>query len=417
MYCGSCLRDNALAAELKARGHDVVLVPLYTPTLTDEPNVSESRVLFGGISVYLQQQARVFRSLPRFIDKVLDAPWLLEKASSGSISTAPRGLGELTISMLKGEDGNQRREFEKMLDWVAAEPPPEVVQLPNALLASLAPPLKRELKRPIHCTLQGEDLFLDGLDAHHRKGAVELIRKHAASIDRFTPVSEYYADYMAKYIGIARDRMDVVPLGINVSGFERNAPGETGVPFRVGYLARVAPEKGLHQLCDAYVRFRRMPGVGAAQLHVAGYLAADHKAYLEKARETLGKAGLGQEFHFHGTVDRAAKIAFLKNLDVFSVPTVYVEPKGLFLLEAMACGVPVVQPRHGAFPEIIAKTGGGVLVEPDSAQNLADGLHQLWSDAGLRSSLGASGHAGVRQHYTVARSADRMLAAYERSLC
>jgi spore coat polysaccharide biosynthesis predicted glycosyltransferase SpsG len=68
MYCGSCLRDNALAAELKARGHDVLLVPLYTPLLTDEPNVSEERVFFGGISVYLQQHAAIFRNTPSVVD-------------------------------------------------------------------------------------------------------------------------------------------------------------------------------------------------------------------------------------------------------------------------------------------------------------------------------------------------------------
>ncbi len=118
MYCGSCLRDNALAAELKSRGHDVLLVPLYTPTLTDEPNVSEERVFFGGVSVYLQQKARFFRWAPRIVDKLLDAPWLIKAASSGSISTDPRSLGELTISMLKGEDGFQRKEFEKMLEWL-----------------------------------------------------------------------------------------------------------------------------------------------------------------------------------------------------------------------------------------------------------------------------------------------------------
>ena len=122
MYCGSCLRDNALAAELKSRGHDVLLVPLYTPTLTDEPNVSEGRVFFGGISVYLQQKAPFFRWAPRILDKLLDAPWLIKAASSGSISTDPRSLGELTISMLKGEDGFQRKEFEKMLEWLASEP-------------------------------------------------------------------------------------------------------------------------------------------------------------------------------------------------------------------------------------------------------------------------------------------------------
>jgi glycosyltransferase involved in cell wall biosynthesis len=414
MYCGSCLRDNALAAELKSRGHDVVLGPLYTPTLTDEPNVSEARVFFGGISVYLQQKAGFFRWAPRILDRLLDAPWLISAASSGSISTDPRSLGELTISMLKGEDGFQRREFDKMIEWLAAEERPQVVQLPNALLSSLAPPIRRALHAPIHCTLQGEDLFLAGLTKAHRAEALNLIRKNAASIDRFTSVSEYYADFMAGYLSIPREKIDVVPLGITLDGFERrqDAPNR---PFTVGYLARVAPEKGLFALCEAYVRFRQMPGVTSGRLVVAGYLAPDQQNYLKDAERRLTNAGLGREFEYRGAVDRTQKISFLRGLDVLSVPTVYREPKGLFLLEAMACGVPVVQPRHGAFPEMLGKTSGGILVDPDDTQSLAEGLYRVWKDAGLRAQLGQNAFEGVREHYSIRRSADRMLDVYEAS--
>lgn len=414
MYCGSCLRDNALAAELKSRGHDVVLVPLYTPTLTDEPNVSEERVFFGGISVYLQQRAALFRKMPRWLDRWLDSPWMIRKAASGSISTDPRTLGEMTISMLKGEEGFQRKEFDKMLEWLATEERPDVIQLPNALLAGLARPLKRELKRPIHCTLQGEDLFLDGLHHTHRDESLSLIRANAEFIDRFTAVSEYYASFMAKYLGIPQQKIDVVPLGINLEGFARRID-RPDRPFTIGYLARIAPEKGLHVLCEAYVEFRQKPGVETARLEIAGYMAPDQKSYLDEAKRRLATAGLGDEFHYRGSVDRKQKVEFLRNLDMFSVPTPYVEPKGLFLLEAMACGVPVVQPRHGAFPEILEKTSGGLLVEPGNPEALADGLHALWRDPKLRADLGQRGFDGVRQHYSIARSADRMLEVYERS--
>ncbi len=416
MYCGSCLRDNALAAELRARGHDVVLVPLYTPTLTDEPNVSERRVFFGGISVYLQQHASFFRWTPRFIDKLLDANWLINAASSGSISTDPQTLGELTISMLKGEEGFQRKEFEKLLEWLRSEPPPDVIQLPNALLISLARPLRRELKRPVHCTLQGEDLFLDGLRSAHRAEALALIQQNAEHVDRFTAVSEYYARHMAKYLGIPEEKIDVVPLGITLNGFDRRRDSEAR-PFTVGYFARIAPEKGLSLLCDAYVRFRQMAGVNEARLEVGGYLARDQKKYLDTSARRLTRAGFGGEFQYRGALDRAQKIDFLRNLDVLSVPTVYVEPKGLFLLEAMACGVPVVQPRHGAFPEILAKTDGGLLVNPADPQSLAEGLYQLWKDPVLRAELGNNAFEGVRRHYSAAHSADRMLEMYERATC
>ena len=416
MYCGSCLRDNSLAAELKARGHDVVLVPLYTPTLTDEPNVSEDRVFFGGINVYLQQRVSLFRRAPRLVDRLLDAPWLIRAAASGSISTNPRSLGALTISMLKGEAGFQRKEFEKLLEWLLSEPRPDVIQLPNALLASLAEPLRRELKRPVHCTLQGEDLFLEGLHKPERDEAMALIRKNVQFVDRFTAVSEYYAAFMSDYLSIPPDRIDVVPLGINLDGFERRR-SSSGRPFTIGYLARVAPEKGLAALCEAYVRFRKLPGVRDARLEVAGYLAPEHQGYLRNAERVVAAAGFGGEFAYRGALDRPQKIEFLRGLDAFSVPTAYVEPKGLFLLEAMACGVPVVQPQHGAFPEILAKTGGGVLVDAGDPQSLADGLYRLWQDPTLRDTLGQNGMNGVRMHYSVGHSADRMLEAYERSLC
>src|ERR687884_43583 len=149
MYCGSCLRDNALATELLARGHDVVLVPLYTPTLTDEPNVSRERVFFGGISVYLEQQSALFRRTPRLLDRLWDSRLALKLATRGSIATDPKVLGELTVSMLKGEEGNQRKEFEKMLDWLKAEPPFDLISLPNALLIGLARPLLETLARPV----------------------------------------------------------------------------------------------------------------------------------------------------------------------------------------------------------------------------------------------------------------------------
>jgi glycosyltransferase involved in cell wall biosynthesis len=202
---------------------------------------------------------------------------------------------------------------------------------------------------------------------------------------------------------------------MNFSGYERRHDSNAR-PFTVGYLARVAPEKGLAALCDAYVRFRQMAGVESARLEVAGYMAADQKPYLSEAQRMLTRAGLGGEFRYHGVLDRDQKIDFLRNLDVFSVPTTYVEPKGLFLLEAMACGVPVVQPSHGAFPEMLEKTGGGILVDPGSPAALGEGLYRLWKEPALRASLGQRGFDGVRQYYSVAHSADRMLEAYKRSL-
>jgi glycosyltransferase involved in cell wall biosynthesis len=412
MYCGSCLRDNALAAELLARGHDVVLTPVYTPTRTDERNVSQHHVFFGGISVYLEQHSALFRHTPRLLDRLWDAEWVIRMASKRQIKVDPKSLGELTVSMLKGEGGFQRKEILKLLDWLRAEPAFDVVNLPYTLLLGLAEPLKRTLNVAVCCTLQGEDLFLDGLGEPYRRESMELIRSAASHVDAFLPVSRYYLDYMPGYLGLPREKMRLVPLGINLDGYTpRDLPG--GDTFRVGYLARVAPEKGLHVLADAYRRLRARPGVGRSRLVVAGYLAPEHQGYLDGIRNDIREWGLAGEFEYAGEVDRAQKLAFLRSLDVMSVPATYQEPKGMFLFEAMASGVPVVQPRRGAFPEIVEKTGGGLIVDADNPDALADGILELWRDPARAAALGRAGAEGVRRHYSVTRMAEAAEAVYE----
>src|SRR5437763_268183 len=81
-YCGTCLRDNALVAELRRQGHDALLVPLYLPLALDEPPATPATPLFyGGVNVYLQQQSSLFRKTPRWVDRLLDAPGVLRAAA------------------------------------------------------------------------------------------------------------------------------------------------------------------------------------------------------------------------------------------------------------------------------------------------------------------------------------------------
>jgi glycosyltransferase involved in cell wall biosynthesis len=411
MYCGSCFRDNALAAELLARGHDVTLVPVYTPTRTDEPNVSAARVLFGGISVYLQQYFPLFRRTPWVADRLWDSPFVIRAFANRGVSTDAKLLGELTISMLHGTDGVLRKEFDKLVDWARDEPLPDIVNLPNSLLVALAAPLRKALKRPVCCTLQGEELFLNGLMPPYREQAIALIRRHARDVDRFVAVSSYCAGFMSDLLDVPRGQIDVVPLGINLDGYQRR-PERDGV-FRVGYFARVAPEKGLHVLAEAYVRFRRRAGSSLrARLEAAGYMSAAHRSYLMEVRQVLERVGLAEEFAYRGSVDRAGKLAFLQDLTVLSVPATYDEPKGMFLLEAMASGVPVVQPRRGGFVEIVEKTGGGLLVDPDDPDALAEALHRLWIDRQALQALSDRGFEGVRTHYSIEQSSNRLLDVY-----
>jgi glycosyltransferase involved in cell wall biosynthesis len=414
MYCGSCLRDNALATELIARGHEVTLLPVYTPTLTDEPNVSGNRVFFGGISVYLEQYVPLFRKSPRWLDRLWDSTPMLRLASRRSISTSPKMLGELTVSMLKGEEGFQHKEISKLLEWLRHEGPPDVVSLPYSLLLGLAKPIKEALGRPICCTLQGEDLFLEGLQEPYRSEAKSLIRANIRHVDAFISVSDYYAEFMPDYLGIPREKIRVVPLGINLQGYKSRVKTslDGSAPFTVGFFARIAPEKGLHVLANTYRRMRQDGRLPHARLEAAGYLAPEHETYLKDIEREMKQAGLGEEFNYRGVLDRKQKIAFLQSLDVLSVPATYDEPKGMFLLEAMACGVPLVQPRRGAFTEIIQKTSSGLLVEADDLESLAAGILRISDNRALAAELGQNGFEKVREYYSVARMADRALEAY-----
>jgi glycosyltransferase involved in cell wall biosynthesis len=400
MYCGSCLRDNALASALLARGHDVVLAPLYTPTTTDEPNVSNQRVLFGGVSVYLEQHLPFFRRTPAFLDRLWDSTAVLKLASKRQIKVDPRVLGEMTVSMLQGADGFQRKEFDKMMRWLETESRFDVVNLPFTLLISLARPLRQALGAPIACTLQGEDLFLEGLPEPWRTRSLDLIRGAVGDVDVFIAVSDYYADFMSGYLGIPREKIRMVPLGITLEGHTAK-PARREPPYTIGFFGRIAPEKGLQLLADAYRRLRTRPGVPGTRLLAGGYLLDEHRDYLGAIERQLADAGLGSEFRYAGAVDRAGKIALFQEMDVMSMPATYAEPKGFTLLEAMANGVPVVEPRHGAFPEIVSRTGGGLLVEPNDADALADGLLSLITDRDLAARLGCAGADGVRRKYGI----------------
>ena len=415
MYCGSCIRDNALAAALMSEGHDVLLLPMYTPTRTDEVNVSASRVFFGGVSVWLEQHLPPFRHTPWLLDRLWDAPSVLRAVTGRGVQTRPERLGALTVSVLAGSHGHQAKEIGKLIHWLADVPRPDVIDLSNSMLIGLARPLKEALGVPVCCTLQGEDIFLEHLSDPYRERARRLIQDAIPQVDRFIAVSDFYAAHMARYLGIPGARIDVVPLGITEGGYGPAAarPAIAGSRLVIGHFGRIAPEKGTHVLCDVLARLRANLGVDAT-LRLAGYVAPEHAAYLKSMREQARSRGVADQVDYRGVLDRAQKIEFLRDLDVFVVPAAYDDPKGLALLEAMACSVPVVVPRRGTYTEMIERTGGGVLVPPDDLTGLVDAVANLARDPERRSALGERGAAGVRGHYTARHMARRALDVYQR---
>lgn len=417
MYCGSCLHDNTLVTALHALGHDALLIPTYTPIKTDEPDVSQRRVFFGGINVFLQQKSALFRHTPWSLDRLFDAPRLLRWVSRFAVRTEAQLLGELTVSMLKGEHGFQRKEVAKLAGWLASDVQPQIINLTNVILSGLVHDVKRAVGVPVLGTLQGDDIFLEALPEPYRTEALQLIADHCREMDGFISTSAYYADFMAGYLKIPRERIHVIHPGLNLKGHSK--PGEPSrassesVPT-IGYFARICPEKGLHVLAEAFRLLRQTPGAPACRLKVSGWLGDNNRAYFDDIQAKLKQAGLADSFEHVECPDHSSKVRFYQSIDILSVPTPYREPKGLYILEAMANGVPVVQPRHGSFPELVEATGGGLLVEPENPEDLARGLRTLVDDVAQRRELGRKGQEAIHRHFHADRMARATLDVYQK---
>ena len=413
MICGNCLRDNALAAALLELGHDVQLVPIYTPIRTDEENVSLDRVFYGGINVYLQQKYSFFRRTPRIFDRLFDQRWLLSLAGEFAVKTTPQSLGELTVSVVEGSEGRQKKELARLIAWLR-ESRPEVVHLTNTMLAGIAPAVKRELGCPVCCSLQGEDFFLSNLPEPHRGRAFDLVRRMAVSVDAFIAPCRDHAEAMAPHLGVSPETVHVVMPGISLEGFE---PGSKVNPreFVVGYLARICPEKGLHLLAEAMrLLIQKRGSLGPRlRLRVAGWLGPEHRDYLDRIKQQVAEWGLEANFEYLGSIGREQKLRFLGSLDALCVPVTYRAPKGLYVLEALASGVPVVQPRLGVFPELIERTGGGLLFKPGNVEDLAGSLEWLIDNRGEGQRMGQRGRQVVYQRFHSRRVAEQTLAVYE----
>lgn len=402
MFCGSCMHDNTLARALRAQGHEVTLIPLYTPIRVDELDVSEHRVFLGGINVYLAGRWPWWNRLPRVLRRWLDSPAVLRFVTRFAVSSDARELGDLTIAMLRGEHGPHREAIAELVNWLAHDLRPDSVLLSNALLAGVVPRLRQSYHGPVWSLLQGDDIFLNDLVEPFRSRAFELMRGLMPQFTGFLTHSDYYRREMSRQLGFPVEQARVVPLGIDFAGHEGTPRAEAQDPFTIGYFARICPEKGLHNLVAAFRRLHaRHP---RTRLRAAGFLGARDQAWFEQLRRET--ADLGDAFEYCGSPpDHAGKVAFLKTLDLFSVPTSYREPKGLSVLEALANGVPVVQPRHGSFPELLEETGGGLLVQPEDDEALAEGLERVMLDPTLRTALATTGWRRVREAFSMERMA------------
>lgn len=422
MYCGACLHSNALAVAVQKAGEEVLVGPAYTPILTDDEPAPSGRTVFGGINVYLQEKWSLFRRTPWFLDWLLDRPGLLKWLGKLSSSRRPEMLGALTVSMLRGEQGRQAKELDKMLAWLEREIRPDVVHLSTVMLAGMVREIVRRLGVPVVATLSGEDIFLERIPEPHYSQARSLLRERCAELSAAVALNGYFADFMAQYTALPRERIHVVRPGLNLAGYcapgtRRRAQSENQAgsqPVTIGYLARICPEKGLHLLAEALERLVGDERLPPLRLLAGGYLDPADRPYLAGIQARLAERGLAERFQYVGSVDREQKLSLLESFDVMALPTVYAESKGMSVLEAWASGVPVVLPAHGAFPEMMADTGGGLLCQAHDVASLADALRQLILDPQRAAVLGRQAQQVVHERYHADRMAREMIDLYRR---
>ncbi len=412
-YCENCLRDSGLTAGLTRAGVDAFPVPMYLPLFAGDSSPDpgslsgpRSPLFYGAIALYLRDRYRFFRRLPPSFDRLFNARPFLALAAGLSGSTRAAGLEEMTISMLEGEKGRQAAELDQLVSWLAREAKPDVVHLSNALLLGLAPALKARLGVKIVCSLQDEHVWIEPMGEAARARAWALLAEKAGAVDRFVAVSAYYRNEMAPKLGLSPASIAVVPLGVEPALYARRS----GPPDRpvIGFLSRLEPASGLDALVEALALVGARPGLGGARLRTFGGMTGDDAPYVRRVRRLARRLGLADRVSLVASYDRRRRFDFLAGLSVLCVPRREPEAFGMFLLEAMAAGVPVVAPDLGGFPELVRAAGGGLLYPAGDTRALADTLARVLSDKPLARELSLRGRTGVREHYSIETTAKAM---------
>jgi glycosyltransferase involved in cell wall biosynthesis len=409
-YCGNCLRDSKLFEAIRAEDHDALKVPMYLPLFSHDLDGNDVPVFYGAISIYLKQKYALFRHAPGWLDNMLNSGPMLRFAARMANSTRATGLEEMTISMLLGEDGQQKDELEKMVHWLETHVKPDVIHISNALLLGLAHKLKERLKVPVVCSLQDEDVWVDDMHPEMAEKVWQLMREKAAEIDLFIPVSYYFASFMKDKLQIPDENMEVLHLGVDPEDYQFiNATTKSRT---IGYLSRLCRENGLEVLVDAFILLKKMDGHEDVKLLLTGGYTADDIKFIKAQKKKIQTAGLTDSVKFIDDFEGEGRKDFFKQVQLLSVPVLKGEAFGIYLLEAMASGIPVVQPALGAFPEIIEKSGGGITYHHNSPGELAKALSQLMADKDKVSELSMLARKGTEDIYNIHFLAKRLISVY-----
>ncbi len=411
-YCQNCMRDNQLIESLRNLGHDVKMVPMYLPLNVDVHGLmGDTPVFYGAINIYLKEKVAFYRHAPMWVERLFDSEALLQMAAKKAGSTRASGLEEMTISTLLGEEGSQASELDNMVRYLKQHVQPDVVHLSNALLLGLARRMKNDLGARVVCSLQDENEWIDPMRPQYQDKVWDLMGERAKDVDAFIAASQFYADKSIEKMNLPPDSVHVVYGGIDFDGYQPSALSTN--PPVIGYLCRMNEDFGLGIVFDAFIKLKQDERFKNAQLKLTGGYTGDDKPFLKKKLKDAANAGFSDSVFVLEEFDKAHRIEFLKSLTLLSVPVLVGEAFGAYQIEALAAGVPIVQPNLGGYPEFIQATGGGIIYEPNDSDQLVEAWKSLLLNPQKMKQMGEQGKKVVLERFSMNHMAQRIVAVYK----
>ena len=410
-YCGNCLRDSKYVVALREQGHQVIKIPMYLPIFADERDINEIPVFYGAVSIYLKQLYPIFRKAPAWFDRFLNTKPILKMAASMAGSTNAKGLEEMTVSMLLGEDGKQQEELDRLVDWMVMHCKPDIVHISNALLLGLVHRIKEKLQVPVVCSLQDEDAWVDTMQPAYQDQIWKLMSEKAREVDLFISVSHYFSDVMKQRMNLSDEKLKCLYLGVDPNDY-------TFIPAskkerNIGFISRMCTENGLDIVVDAFIQLKKKPGFEDVKLLLTGGSTGSDTGYIREIRKKLNGEKLSEQVELLVDFEDASRQKFFNRVSVISVPVRNGEAFGMYLLEAMASGVAVVQPALGAFPEIVQLSGGGIIYQPNTPDSLCETLAGLLADSAKLNTISLKAREGVASNFNIHDHARQMIAVYQ----
>jgi glycosyltransferase involved in cell wall biosynthesis len=411
-YCGNCLRDSKYVDALRKQGHQVVKIPMYLPLFSDEHDITDIPIFYGAISTYLKQVYPIFRKMPDWFEKLLDSKPMMKMAASMAGSTRAKGLEDMTISMLLGEQGEQKEELDKMVNWIAEHCKPDIIHISNALLLGLAKRLKEKTGVPVLCSLQDEDVWVDAMQPKFQQKIWDLMHERAEDVDALVAVSNFFAETMKKLMNLGDEKMHTFYLGVDADDYHFIPVKEK--PRNIGYISRMCHENGFDIVVDAFIELKKKPGFEDVKLVSTGGSTGDDAKYIKEQKRKIRENNLDDSFEIIDEFEGDTRHNFFKKVMLVSVPVRIGEAFGMYLLESMASGVPVVQPALGAFPEIVELSGGGITYMPNFPEKLSETWADLLSNPEKLEKLSNDGYAGTKKKFNIHNHAAEIIGLYER---